>query len=68
MIDFPKPVIDRFTILHNRSTHEVDIPYLPSEHDGTMSVLVVFIYSLAENGILGPDEVVQIAEQAAGLL
>lgn len=68
MIDFPTPIIDKFTILHNRSTHEVDIPYLPGEHDGAMSILAVLVYSLVENGVLEPDEVVQIAEQAAGLL
>jgi len=68
MIDFPKPIIDKFIIFHNRSTHEVDIPYLPGEHDSALSVLAIFIYSLVENGVLDPDEVVQIAEQAAGLL
>ena len=68
MIDFPTPIIDKFTIFHNRSTHEVDISYLPGEHDSALSVLAILIYSLVENGVLEPDEVVQIAEQAAGLL
>ena len=68
VIKMPAPIIDKFTILHNRSTHEVDIPYLPGEHDGAMSILAVFVYSLVENGVLEPDECVQIAEQAAGLL
>jgi hypothetical protein len=67
VIKFPDPKIDKYTILHNRATHEVQIPYIPCDRDSAMSILAVFVYSLIENGVLAPEETVQITEQAAGI-
>lgn len=51
-IPFPTPQLERYEILYNPLTHEVDIPLIPDDAFTAMVILGVFIDMLLEEGTL----------------
>ncbi|HVI43147.1 MAG TPA: hypothetical protein VM577_21270 [Anaerovoracaceae bacterium] len=66
VIPFPVPQTERYTIDYDPVSHIVDIPLVPDEPQDGMAILAVLIDVMIESGTLTPDEVMQIAAQAAG--